>query len=233
MQLYHDTHTTEYMSLVTPLNRIISTILSVLFPEYCVVCNKEDTSLCQQCGTLLSRYPHTKTIEPWIHVLFDYTDVRVRNVIYALKFKHTRSLAYILAPYMYSLYLEHLDQTLQIHESNIVLLPVPPLKAHIRKRGHDHIRHLAQAFATDQKHMTVLSLHCAERVQSRPQVGLSRKERFSNMKKGFRICIPSEIKNKTVYIIDDVVTTGATLRALRNALYEAGARDVQALVLAH
>lgn len=67
-----------------------------------------------------------------------------------------------------------------------------------------------------------------------PQASLSRKERLDNVRGAFRVrtkCKP-KIAGKTVVLIDDVMTTGATLYACCKSLNRAGAKEVRVLTLA-
>lgn len=67
---------------------------------------------------------------------------------------------------------------------------------------------------------------------TRPQYGLSRKERLENMSRAFSVHRPELVRRKRVLLVDDVCTTGATLRECAKALRRSGAKDVAALVLA-
>lgn len=66
--------------------------------------------------------------------------------------------------------------------------------------------------------------------ETRTQVGLSREQRRVNVNDAFQA--GEDVKEKTVLIIDDVSTTGATLSSGAHALYTAGARHVFALTVA-
>lgn len=67
---------------------------------------------------------------------------------------------------------------------------------------------------------------------TKPQAGLDEKQRQQNLKKSFVVRRPAEISGKRVLLIDDVLTTGATLRAAAAALKASGAARVTALTLA-
>ena len=65
-----------------------------------------------------------------------------------------------------------------------------------------------------------------------PQVGLSVSARRENVRGVFSVGRPEEVRNRTVVVVDDVMTTGATLSACAAALKRAGATRVLALSLA-
>ena len=65
-----------------------------------------------------------------------------------------------------------------------------------------------------------------------PQVGLSVSARRENVSGVFSVCRPEEVRDRAVVVVDDVMTTGATLSACAAALKRAGAERVLALALA-
>ena len=65
-----------------------------------------------------------------------------------------------------------------------------------------------------------------------PQVQLSGKARLNNLKNAFMIKYPEIIKNKKIVLIDDVETTGSTLKECAKILKKAGAQNIYALTIA-
>jgi len=65
-----------------------------------------------------------------------------------------------------------------------------------------------------------------------PQAGLSLKQGEKNFKKAFKTSNKEIIKNKIVILVDDVVTTGATVRSCSQEILNSGAREVRVLSLA-
>ncbi|HBH61780.1 MAG TPA: hypothetical protein DDX85_08600 [Nitrospiraceae bacterium] len=68
---------------------------------------------------------------------------------------------------------------------------------------------------------------------TRPQVGLSSDERRKNMRNAFGVQNNMAIQGKDILLIDDVSTTGATIRECSRVLKKAGAGDIHVLTLAH
>ena len=82
-----------------------------------------------------------------------------------------------------------------------------------------------------------LGLPLAGRAVSRrrstvPQTGLSRAARVRNVADGFTVPGPADVRERTVLVVDDVLTTGATADACAAALHEAGVRRVFVLTFA-
>jgi predicted amidophosphoribosyltransferase len=65
-----------------------------------------------------------------------------------------------------------------------------------------------------------------------PQADLKGRQRRENIKNAFNCPVPKLVQNKTILLIDDVTTTGATLQQAAKVLKQAGARSVWGLVIA-
>lgn len=111
-----------------------------------------------------------------------------------------------------------------------VLVPIPLSKERIRERGYNQAALLAQAFKSH-KHQ----LHCLARTHhAMAQSGSTRAQRLRNLRNAFTIDTAQRhhIQGKKVLLIDDVMTTGATLTAASHCLLQAGARQIQVLCMA-
>ena len=76
-------------------------------------------------------------------------------------------------------------------------------------------------------------LQGVERLEpTRSQVALSRQERLHNLKDAFRVQQPEKFKQRSVWLVDDVTTTGATLEAVADALRGSGVQAIYGLCLA-
>lgn len=113
-----------------------------------------------------------------------------------------------------------------------LVLPVPMLPQKERLRGYNQAEVLARAFAHD-FHLplntrTLRRIRTADLTQTR----LHRSERLKNAIASYRLRNPKAIKDKTLLLIDDVITTGATVNACATLLKEAGARAVYVAAIA-
>jgi len=104
------------------------------------------------------------------------------------------------------------------------IIPVPTISSHIRQRGYDHAyliaRHLAEL-----RHLRVQ--RAVSRTANSVQRGHNKKERITQANRAFALTSTSSILPQVPYlIIDDVVTTGATLAAVANVLRSAGAETI-------
>ncbi|MCA9324597.1 ComF family protein [Candidatus Saccharibacteria bacterium] len=110
-----------------------------------------------------------------------------------------------------------------------VVIHVPTATSRVRQRGFDQASLLARRLArsTPLTHIGALARRGQER-----QVGSGRKERFEHLLSAFWVQRPELVAGKHIILIDDVITTGATLEAAASVLRKAGAKRVDAVVFA-
>lgn len=109
-----------------------------------------------------------------------------------------------------------------------LIAPVPLHKRNLRQRGFNQALLLARAFFPDQRHKITTGL--LERSRwTHSQAGLSGQLRRRNIKGAFRVQDPEKVAGRTVLLVDDVFTTGATVNECARVLRGAGAIDVQVL----
>lgn len=140
------------------------------------------------------------------------------------RFKYSRRLD--MLPVMHHWLRRPLCQEL-VRAADLVA-PVPLHPRRLKQRGFNQSLLLAQAFP---------GVHLERELLARvrhtpPQTGLNPKERRDNVKGAFNVPRPDLIKGKTVLMVDDVFTTGATVRECARVLRRAGARRVDVLTVA-
>lgn len=108
-----------------------------------------------------------------------------------------------------------------------VVVPVPSHHRRVWQRGWDPVEHLAQAISK-RKHWPLR--HCLRRHAGEKQKLLGREKRFQNARSSF-FWSGCEIQEELVWLVDDVVTTGATVETCSALLKNHGAREVKVLCL--
>jgi ComF family protein len=140
------------------------------------------------------------------------------------RFKFTRQMAYL--PVM-----QHWLKRpfcLELVAAADLVAPVPLHPKRLKQRGFNQALLLAEAFpeAPLDREAVVRTRHTL------PQVGLNPKERQDNVKNAFAVPHPASIKGKNVLLIDDLFTTGSTVRECARVLRKAGASRVEVLTVA-
>jgi len=137
-----------------------------------------------------------------------------RQLVQALKYRNRRAPLAVLGRAMAG----------QVDERPEVVTWVPATPAHRRERGYDQAELLARRIGRD---LAAPTRRLLRRGADRPQTGRTRAERLS----GPTLCARRRAGG-TVLVVDDVVTTGASLRAAAEVLRAAGAERVLGLALA-
>jgi ComF family protein len=144
-----------------------------------------------------------------------------KDAIWELKFGGAQAVAKDMAKAMMALEPNITSQTIVTH--------VPTSSGHIRARGYDQARLLARAIARQTPGMYV---PCLARSGQHRQVGASRKQRFEQLADALRPAAGIDFTDTHVLLVDDVLTSGATLEAAARVIKQAGAARVDAIVFA-
>lgn len=159
-----------------------------------------------------------------IMTLFDYKDSVARDLIQTAKFEDSRAAQTLLARAVQDfLTEEYADQTFFGHPIDAVI-PIPLSKLRLHERGYNQVtRVLAQAL-TGTELPAIREDVFTRTKHTKPQTELTREERFLNMHNAFSIAPEKteELAGKHVLLVDDVVTTGATLAEAAKTLEKAG-----------
>lgn len=194
-------------------------------PFVCHGCGQEDLTgaFCSRCAGAFPDLNRVWTVGP-------YHLATLRKSITVLKFESVAELAQPLGALLYRVLMRPALQELFTHtRTGLVLVPVPLDDARRSQRGFNQAALLAQQVA----HLTGLPAVSALHKRARPaQTTLEMDERKNNLRGAFSLTNPLAIFGKTVILVDDVVTTGATALACAAVLREHGARSVSVLALA-
>ncbi len=210
---------------------MLKELLYYIFPPRCVGCGTPGNTLCHSCTRYIS------TLPPKPHDLFfsalPYQDPKVKRIIRALKFKNSKDIALFLGEILYTRFLEELSELISLN-NHIIVIPVPLSKERIRERGFNQSELIAHAFTKGSSTLLLCTKVLERFIHKDPQSSISRKNmRLKNVAGVYRVTNKERIRNKTIIVIDDIATTGATLAEIKKVLREAGARKIILLAVAH
>lgn len=222
-------------SVKEALENIQSRILNLLFPESCPGCGTQDTDICKNC---IQKIPFLNKPEPanWIFPLSSYNSKIVRQIVWRIKYKNRVSGAIALGRVLYDRMLEATTDDLNLKPSKWFIVPMPITKEHLKKRGYNQAFKISEGILINDLNgdYKILNDVLMRRNEIKSQVETkTRKERLKNPIGTFFIKNPEKIRGSKIVLIDDVVTTGATLREARKILMKAGAKKVVAVTLAY
>ncbi len=186
--------------------------------HYCLRCGTRidgDYDFCIICKDKEYEFDRARAI-------FEYNDM-TKPIILNFKFHGRKTYAIALGK-MLSDYFATSDLMADV----VTFVPMPEKRK--KKRGFNQAEELAIEFS---KNTQIPLVDALDRVKEIPQQStLSGKERIENVKGNFVIKDKKLVKGKTVLLIDDVVTTGATVNECATALKKAKATEVFVLSLA-
>lgn len=206
-------------------------LLDVLFPKRCIRCKKVGDYICSDCFARISfdtrliclvcgknaidGLTHPKcqgkyTIDGAFCGVV-YKDI-VRKLLYQFKYQpYLTDLQPILTDLLYESLIQQ-QSCMRALESKPILVPIPLSMKRLRQRGYNqaelYAKGLVQKFDLEIEHLLVRSK------ETRPQFGLSKEDRAENMKDAFEINAKikaQQTKGRSVFLIDDILTTGSTL----------------------
>ena len=206
-------------------------LMELLFPPKCVLCRKllksGEIDLCRECRADAPEYAGKKInirfLDSFAAVW--YYEGNVRGSILRYKFYNARSYALsygrILGMKLLREYPDGFD----------VLTWVPVSRLRKLRRGYDQVELLAKAVGTELGLSPVATLKKIRnnRPQSRMKDPAARK---ANVLGAYRLTDSAEVRGKRVLLLDDILTTGATVGECARMLLTAGAKEVHCAVIA-
>lgn len=162
-----------------------------------------------------------------ITTLMDYRNSAVEDLIRTLKYDGSRHAAKIAAAVCADYLREEIASSRSFSTRKILIVPVPLHKSRSRERGWNQIELVLKALPDEFRNGTLASLAPEALARTRatlPQTKLHRSERLSNVAGAFACPDRSPIERSTIFLIDDVTTTGATLANAATPLRRAGAK---------
>jgi len=189
----------------------------------CFLCNKNFSSR-GVCAACQSDYFLDQIV-----IATKYQNTLAEKIISNLKYHFVVELVEPLVGLLSDqLRAKQINQVLQ----SAILIPVPIHYRRFLKRGFNQSELLAEKLA-EFYHCAVQTDVVKRTKNVKPQVGKNRQQRIENVQGSFEVLAPEKVLGKTVVILDDVFTTGATMNEMARVLKNAGAEQVIGLAVAH
>jgi ComF family protein len=221
---------------------ILDTAIGIFAPHQCLGCGREGSLLCQACRRGVSppqavcymcqiesaygrtcRECRSATHSPLVSVncVAEYEGLP-KSLLRQLKFERSRIAANIIGNWLAEAYGSMIP-------SDALIVPVPTASSRVRMRGYDQAVLIARAVArrTDGEYKSLLRRYGAQE-----QKHASRSLRQTQLQGVFSVKKSADVVGKRILLIDDVLTTGATLNEAATLLRSQGARTIGAIVFA-
>ena len=234
------------------MNKFIDFVLDAIFPPNikCLVCAEDlnkDTKycICDECmeklpfvtGTVCAKCgvpirdmgKYCINCKSNSHIfsknecVFEYIPP-ISTLVKNLKFNGKKYIGYTLSNFVAS-------KVIESGRKYDMVLPVPMHADRLKERGFNHAELLCKTLKD--LGMDVRTDVLIKSVNTKSQASLKRSERLANLKDSFKVADKSAVENKTILLVDDVITTGSTLDECAEVLLKAGAFKVYSVTLTH
>jgi ComF family protein len=170
--------------------------------EECLSCMMPSSGLCQECKRSYSRAWCVSELKN-----------PIKELLYDLKFDNNRAAAKDIADLLHG--------RVDFLPNDTIVTHLPTLPSHIRRRGYDQSALIAKHFAKKRKLKFKNTLYRSTKTHQRDSTA---KQRWTQAKNAFGV---SKVEaGRTYFLIDDVVTTGASIEYAAKCLIENGAKEV-------
>lgn len=233
---------------------MLSFIVSILYPKRCVRCKKHGDYICDNCLSTISflnsqlcavcqkgsidGLTHPKCVTrlsiDGIISSIAYRGI-VKKLIYQFKYPpYLSDLKSVLGKLLYEGLIQEEAFNAFVLRKNVWVVSVPLHTAREKKRGYNQSELLGKELSASIKKPFVKGL-LIRKIQTKPQFELKRGERVKNILGAFQLNpkFKNNLKGANIIIVDDITTTGATLRECAKVLKANGVKKVLGVTLAH
>ncbi len=217
------------------LSKVINTFWDFIYPRRCLRCRKDGTYFCPKCLILTDGAPKPK--DDFVISVWSYKNPYIKKILWIIKYRGGFSAVNDLTPTAYDHLLgELIERKIMENFLDPILIPIPLSKKKLKQRGYNQSDKIAEALVKlDQNKNFILNKNILFKIKNTPNQAAikNKKARLENLIGCFAVKNPELIKGRNIILLDDVATTGATLREARHTLRQSGAGKVMAITLAH
>jgi ComF family protein len=231
--------------MLKTIQEAASDLFSLFFPNQCLGCGQPlirgEEVICSICHFHLPKtYFHNDpenqlnkvfwgrvNIEAVAAYLYFHKGSTVQHLLHQLKYKSRQEIGVRIGKW-YGLELRQAD----VFRDTELIIPVPLHPRKYRRRGYNQSEAFAEGLAAVMK--AEQETHCLfRRVDSKTQTRKARYNRWENVENIFAVNHPERIRNRHILLVDDVITTGATLESCSQALLEVPGVKVSIATIAY
>ena len=201
--------------------RFAKALLNLVYPLTCCACDEKmagNTGICDPCAS--------KVDKNLAGVAACRYDGVLKKALQTFKYKNGLALVDTFSRFL----IEFIERNFDMKNIDAIIpMPLHPVK--LRQRGFNQSQLLAVPIS--KRYGVPISTSALKKVRyTPPQSGLDRTSRLRNPANAFRVKKNTPLKGKSVLLLDDVYTTGATIKSAVDALRSAGISQIRVLTLA-
>lgn len=215
---------------MAPIILWLQRIIDIFFPPRCLQCKKYGIVFCEECFTKVPITPKIDTTILGIP-LFSLALYRKKSIIakaiHTAKYQHT--------PKIFKQFGECISKNIPAEWKNtpsiVISTPLHFLRQQLR--GYNQSEYITQALIKNIPHWQAVK-GLQRKKNTTQQAHLKRKDRIYNVRNAFIINNTMNImsKNTPIVLVDDVISTGSTIKEMIQCLHKAGFFDIKAIVIA-
>ena len=207
---------------------LLDIALDFIFPQTCGICSKiGEGYICERCYKEIEKYLYhnENNKQDDIFYLLKYKDI-IRKKMIDYKFNDKSYLHHMF----YEILIKN-KKTCKFSKNYDIIIPVPIHKKKWRTRGYNQSELIARKMAKN-FHIPINTKILLKTKNTPMQSSLGKDDRIKNIQKVYKVEYQEKIENKNVLLVDDIYTTGATVKECKRVLQLAGAKKVGIVIIA-
>ena len=221
-----------------PIRSFIDALLDFVYPPLCAVCarllDNGRVYVCPECWESIEKiHAHlplyletrnnlvvTEVVDELVSLFVFEKEGAFQKIVHSLKYSGVQALGVDIGRQLGAL----------LNEKGVradALVPIPLHKRKLRERGYNQAELIARGIS-EVTRIPLRSDMIRRKKFTQTQTTLSLEERRNNMEEAF-FCESSEVRGKTIILVDDIITTGSTIQSCAGALKKAGALRIIAV----
>jgi competence protein ComFC len=215
------------------LRNLFENLLSIVLPKKTEILEIENMTE----ENIFEKIPRADEIEDVKYrALFQYRDKVVRQAIWQIKYTGNKKITEKFSKLLYEFIIESIsDETTFSNLTRPIIAPIPANKSSLKEKGFDQCALIAkEIYKLDNEENFEVCLDALKKTKETEHQSKikNRAKRLKNLEGSIQ-AVTEKVVGRNIILIDDVITTGATMKEASKALREAGAKKVIGFAIAH
>ena len=215
------------------IRKILESIISIVLPKEEYVSEIENLSPENIKNEINSA---NETSNPKFKALFQYKNRIIRKAIWEIKYNGNKKITEKFSRLLYEFIIEELGDEITFENfNNPLFIPIPSGKNTLKKRGFNQCELIAkELIRLDEAKIFQLETKAIFKIKETTHQSetKNKSKRLKNLD-GCFFADPQKVRGRCIILIDDVITTGATMKEVSKTLKSAGAKKVIGFAIAH